>query len=69
MMPFCEVLLRTSAPSNPFADTSSMRRPRCPVTKVTLDYAGYDPNLREGEVLVRSGAKLVPSKSPSYSYR
>ena len=42
-----------------------------PVTKVTLDSASYDPNPPEGEVLVRSGGKLVPTKTsvPSYSYR
>lgn len=39
------------------------------VTKVTLDSASYDPNPPEGEVLVRSGAKLVPAIKPSYSYR
>ena len=40
-----------------------------PVTKVTLDSASYDPNPAEGEVLIRSGDKLVPAKVPSYSGR
>lgn len=42
-----------------------------PVTKVTLDSASYDPNPPEGDVLVRSGGKLVPVRAsvPSYSYR
>ena len=40
-----------------------------PVTKVTLDSASYDPNPPQGEVLVRSGAKLVPATPLSYSYR
>ena len=41
-----------------------------PATKVTLDSASYDPYPPEGEVLVRSGDKLVPAKtSVSYSRR
>ena len=40
-----------------------------PVTKVTLDSASYDPNPPEGEVLMRSGDKLVPTRVPSYSGR
>jgi hypothetical protein len=39
-----------------------------PVTKVTLDSASYDPNPPEGEVLVRSGDKLVPSTKAAYTY-
>ncbi|HAX41799.1 MAG TPA: lamin tail domain-containing protein [Bryobacteraceae bacterium] len=39
------------------------------VTEVTLDSASYDPNPPEGEVLVRSGNKLVPARTVSYSYR
>jgi hypothetical protein len=39
------------------------------MTKVTLDSASYDPNPPEGEVLTRSGDKLVPAKVPSYSGR
>jgi hypothetical protein len=39
------------------------------VSKVTIDSASYDPNPPEGEVLVRSGSKLVPARTPSYSYR
>jgi hypothetical protein len=38
-------------------------------TKVTIDSASYDPNPPQGEVLVRSRAKLVPARTPSYSYR
>ncbi|MCZ2077705.1 MAG: hypothetical protein LC130_22200 [Bryobacterales bacterium] len=37
--------------------------------EVTLDSASYDPNPPEGEVLVRSGNKLVPTRTVSYSYR
>jgi Lamin Tail Domain len=41
-----------------------------PATKVTLDSASYDPDPPEGEVLVRSGGKLVSVKVPaSYSLR
>lgn len=39
------------------------------VTEVTLDTASYDPNPPEGEVLVRSGTKLVPTTTLSHSYR
>jgi len=39
-----------------------------PTTKVTLDSASYDPNPPEGEVLVRSGDKLVPATKAAYSY-
>jgi hypothetical protein len=37
-------------------------------TEVTLDSASYDPNPPEGQILVRSGAKLMATQ-PSYSGR
>jgi hypothetical protein len=38
-------------------------------TQVTIDSASYDPHPPQGEVLVRSGSKLVPARTPAYSSR
>ena len=38
-------------------------------TQTTIDSASYDPHPPQGEVLIRSGDKLVPARTPAYSSR